>query len=123
MCCVNRPVPWQAPFSSTGDKTWSKCPTSKARQQSRLSTNRHRLQGNRNGAQITSALLLTCWLVLFLSRDVHAYVDPGTGSYLLQILLAFLFGAAFAMKLYWRRVKEFVKTRFSRNTGSPGDES
>ena len=32
------------------------------------------------------------------------YIDPGTGSYLLQILAAGLFGALFALKLFWHRI-------------------
>lgn len=35
----------------------------------------------------------------------QAYMDPGTGSYLLQILLAGLLGAGFTIKMFWRRIK------------------
>jgi len=54
--------------------------------------------------------------VLLLTSDAHAYVDPGTGSYILQILIAGMLGAAFAVKLYWRKIKSFLTgTVFGRN--------
>ena len=33
------------------------------------------------------------------------YVDPGSGSVFLQILLAFLFGAGALIKIYWSKIK------------------
>lgn len=34
-----------------------------------------------------------------------AYLDPGSGSYLLQLLIAGLLGAAFALRASWGRIK------------------
>ena len=33
------------------------------------------------------------------------YLDPGSGSFLIQLLLAALLGGAFAIKVYWRKIK------------------
>lgn len=52
--------------------------------------------------------------ILFVS-DAHAYLDPGTGSYILQMIIAGLLGAAFAVKLFWLRIKRFVAGVFSRS--------
>ena len=38
-----------------------------------------------------------------------AYLDPGSGSYLIQILIAFLFGSALAIRAFWGRIKAFFK--------------
>jgi len=39
------------------------------------------------------------------------YLDPGSGSFILQVLLASLLGAAFAIKVYWTKIKSiFIKT-------------
>jgi len=35
----------------------------------------------------------------------HAYLDPGTGSYLLQLLIAGIAGGLYAAKVYWRQLK------------------
>jgi hypothetical protein len=45
---------------------------------------------------------------------ILAYLDPGTGSYALQILLATLFGGMFALKQSWVEVKDWLSTRFGR---------
>ena len=36
-----------------------------------------------------------------------AYLDPGSGSMLLQVLLAVLLGAGVAIKIFWRNIKAF----------------
>ncbi len=44
----------------------------------------------------------------FLSNSgmaVLAYLDPGSGSFLIQMLLAGGLGAAFLVKTYWRKIK------------------
>ena len=42
-----------------------------------------------------------------------AYVDPGSGSYILQLVIASLLGALFAIKLSWIKVKTFFSNLFS----------
>jgi hypothetical protein len=59
---------------------------------------------------IASLLAAICLMPL---RHVHAYVDPGSGSYLLQLLVATLFGALFAVRVFWVRIKGLL----SRMTG------
>jgi hypothetical protein len=56
--------------------------------------------------------------ILFMGvlRDqVYAYIDPGSGSYLFQIMLASLVGAAFAVKAYWVKIKDIVKKIFHKD--------
>jgi hypothetical protein len=44
----------------------------------------------------------------------HAYLDPGSGSYMLQILLGTLVAGFFVIKQYWHRLKHFFKERFQK---------
>lgn len=37
------------------------------------------------------------------------YIDPGTGSYVLQVVAAALFGAMFALKMFWHRIVGFFR--------------
>ena len=37
-----------------------------------------------------------------------AYLDPGTGSMVLQVLLASLLGCAMTIKLFWHKIKRFL---------------
>jgi hypothetical protein len=50
---------------------------------------------------------------------VFAYLDPGTGSYLLQLALAGLLGASYAVKHFWARIKGL----FSRSSTSATDDA
>ena len=35
------------------------------------------------------------------------YIDPGSGSYLVQVVIAAVLGAVFWIKMSWHRVKAF----------------
>lgn len=43
-----------------------------------------------------------------------AYIDPGTGSFLLQLLVGSLLGVLLSLKMFWRRVKAYVAGLFGR---------
>ncbi|MFQ5923669.1 MAG: hypothetical protein ACE5M4_12580 [Anaerolineales bacterium] len=58
---------------------------------------------------------MTGWVVVALLVRPASYLDPGSGSYLLQLLIAGALGALFALRLYWTRVKEFFQNLFSRS--------
>jgi hypothetical protein len=66
--------------------------------------------------------VIAVWLAVQLagfSAAAHAYLDPGTGSILVQSLLAGIAGAVAVISLYWQRVKAFfVNLRKSRDTPS-----
>ena len=57
-------------------------------------------------------------LVVSLVTDAEAYLDPGTGSFIFQTLVATVVGSAFVLKTYWRR----IKTLFSRRSTSAGED-
>lgn len=44
-------------------------------------------------------------MYLTLCRPAEAYIDAGSGSYVLQILFATLFGAAFTVKSTFANIK------------------
>ncbi len=44
-----------------------------------------------------------------LAAPAAAYLDPGTGSYVFQILVAALLGASVAVKIYWRKLKRLLR--------------
>lgn len=46
-------------------------------------------------------------LALVFPRSAYAYVDPGTGSYVLQIVIAGIAAASFSLKLFWGRIRAF----------------
>ncbi len=46
------------------------------------------------------------------------YIDPGSGSYFIQVIVAALLGAAFWIKMSWQRIRAF----FSGNKLKPEDK-
>jgi len=60
-------------------------------------------------------VLVVLFLNLVLIGDVHAYLDPGTGSFFIQSLIAIAIGAAFVIRQYWSKLKTFFRRLFLRN--------
>ena len=38
------------------------------------------------------------------ATPAHAYVDPGTGSFVIQGIIAAIVGAGVALKMFWKRI-------------------
>jgi len=52
----------------------------------------------------------------------HAlYLDPGSGSYIIQLLLASLFGGLLLVRAFWSRIVGFFRRR-PRDEQDPTDE-
>ena len=56
--------------------------------------------------------LYIAFLFLLFPKSAYAYLDPGTGSYFFQMLIAGLLGSLFFLKTIIRKVKEFFKSVF-----------
>jgi len=52
-------------------------------------------------------------------RGILAYLDPGSGSYLIQLLVAAALGGLLLLRLYWQRVKSFVRRVFTGKDERP----
>lgn len=65
-------------------------------------------------ATLGAGLILLVTALFFFPLQAHAYLDPGTGSYIFQIALAALVGALFAVRLFWGRIKAFFRRLFSK---------
>jgi len=59
-----------------------------------------------------AVFIMIAILMVVRSRDAHAYLDPGTGSYVLQIVIAGIVIALFTIKMCWRRVVDFFSNLF-----------
>ena len=76
---------------------------------------RTRRRGDACRARHLLAISALGLLTLSTAPPAHAYLDPGTGSMILQVILGGVAGLVVAGKLYWKRVKEFF--------GRPGSEA
>lgn len=53
--------------------------------------------------------LILLLLVLATSQPLYAYLDPGSGSFIIQMIIASVLGGFYAIKLYWKRLVGFFK--------------
>lgn len=51
----------------------------------------------------------------------YAYLDPGSGSYLLQLLIASALGGLVVLRMYWSRVTAFIRRIFGKTP--PDDDA
>jgi hypothetical protein len=69
---------------------------------------------------LATGLILGCG---FLTTSAAGYIDPGTGSYVLQIAIAFFIGLAFSVKVFWKKISAFLRKTFSGKKGNGADVS
>jgi hypothetical protein len=52
-------------------------------------------------------LAMLIFALLAFPQPAYAYIDPGTGSYVLQMILAVILAVPFVLKRYWLKIKSF----------------
>ena len=52
-----------------------------------------------------------------------AYLDPGSASFLFQLLIAGVVGGLFLLRMSWGKVKAFFRRMFTGKRDKPVDES
>ena len=55
---------------------------------------------------------ITIFLVV---TNAYAYLDPGTGSFILQAIIGFLAALSAGFLYYWTKVKNFFLKLFKKN--------
>ena len=61
----------------------------------------------------TKLLLLLALAFVLWPPTVYAYLDPGTGSLVVQAMVAAFFAFSLAIKVYWRKIKLLIAALFS----------
>lgn len=65
---------------------------------------------------ITAALFVAMFLLVsHLQGSAQAYLDPGTGSMALQLLIAGVVGALATIRIYWDRLRAMVTRRHTES--------
>lgn len=60
---------------------------------------------------IKTALPIILFYILIIPREASAYLDAGTGSYIIQMILAAFAGSLFFIKSFWFKLISFVKKK------------
>lgn len=56
------------------------------------------------------------------SAPAFAYIDPGSGSFIIQMLIASLLGAGITIKMYYRNIKQKLSDFFSKDSKDNDDK-
>lgn len=70
----------------------------------------------RKALVIVSFLLI---LLIITPEPAQAYLDPGSGSFIIQILIAGIVSMAFFIRNFWSQITGFITNLFKR---PPSDE-
>ena len=63
---------------------------------------------------IIGMLMLFSIPSLFIS-EAYAYLDPGTGTIFIQVILGAIVGVGITLKIYWYKVKEKILQMRKKN--------
>lgn len=63
---------------------------------------------------LSNLVFLTIAYTVMFPPKAYAYLDPGTGSYIIQIVAATLFAGLFLIKTWWNEIKRIVMGIFGR---------
>ena len=69
----------------------------------------------------TAPIAITLGLVFMAEAQTDAYLDPGSGSMLVQLLLGGIAGAAVIMKLGWERFKDMFRSSSAKGRETKPD--
>ena len=62
-----------------------------------------------------AVILISIFLVFILVNQSYAYIDPGTGSMLVQAVLAAIAAVSVSIGIFWHRIRSFLNRLFNRN--------
>ena len=58
---------------------------------------------------------------LFFVKQAYAYIDPGTGSMVVQALLAVVAVVSVSIGIFWQRFRSFLNRIFNRKNSKSHD--
>ena len=68
--------------------------------------------------RVISLILIVSIILLFsgtVISDAYAYIDPGSGSIVIQALIGALVGVGITLKVYWAKIRMAIENKFSKS--------
>ena len=66
-------------------------------------------------APVFPLMSIVLLLLVISERPAEAYIDPGTASYVFQVIAGAILGGVFLLRTYWNRVVTTVRSLVSRD--------
>lgn len=69
-------------------------------------------------------LFLKVFLILSLlfPGNAQAYIDPGMGSFILQVILGFIAVTITSVTVFWNKIKSIIKNIFKKKNNQKNDD-
>ncbi len=64
--------------------------------------------------RILPVMIFGITMSILIPEEARAYLDPGTGSYIFQILIAVFLGALVGAKVFWHRFTALIRRFYTR---------
>lgn len=61
-------------------------------------------------------ILLTLMLIVFGVQPAFAYIDPGSGSVIMSVIIGFFVATGVLVKTFWYKIKSFLGFPKSKST-------
>jgi hypothetical protein len=65
--------------------------------------------------------LVAALVLVLLPSPALAYIDPGTGSFVIQGIIAAIVGAGIAIKMFWHRIKSLFTGKSISSEDDPDE--
>lgn len=72
----------------------------------------------KNSSNARNVVIAGTIVLILTPATAWAYLDPGTSSFFIQVIIAGIIGALFTVKLFFHRVKAFFSRLFTRKVCS-----
>ena len=56
-------------------------------------------------------LTLTFLMIFYPHQNAYAYLDMGTGSYIIQVIIGSFLGVAVTLKIFWSRIVNYFSNK------------
>ena len=72
---------------------------------------------NKSRSFILTVAIFAFFCELGILPPAHAYIDPGTGQYVISLVIAFIAGIGFGIKIYWQKITQWFRNTFTGKQG------
>ena len=70
---------------------------------------------NMKAFQVFLSIVVILLFFQFSFPDAFAYIDPGSGSVIIQMVIGALVGVGIAVKVFWFKIKLRLSSTFNKN--------